>query len=49
MITVWAGEVGGGGREGGVREERAIKMPRERAIVRVCWGYGKAELLCQHF
>lgn len=33
--------VGGrGGGEGGVQEERAIKMPRELAIVQVCWGLG---------
>lgn len=37
--------VGGrAGGEGGIREERAITMPRESEIVRVCWGLGMESL-----
>ena len=31
---------GRGGGDGGVLEERAIKMPRELETVQVCWGLG---------
>lgn len=33
------------GGEGGVREERAIKMPREPAIVLVRWGLGAESIV----
>lgn len=42
-ITVWAGE---GVEKEGSGEERAIKMPTERATVRVCCGWdGKQSCL----